>query len=146
MRSYLSIASIVLGVCLITISARAQTVVIVNTSVPASASFTVDELMDVYTLNKSHWEDDSRITVFDLKHGKSKTAFYKHIGMSEEELQRIWLRKQFTGKARPPRSLSSEEEIVDRVGRTPGAIGYVQSGAVKGNRNIRVVARIRGNR
>ncbi|PLX23922.1 MAG: hypothetical protein C0600_13975 [Ignavibacteria bacterium] len=146
MKTHFFIAFLVTGIVLLTCSSLAQTVVIVNTSVPSSTSFDVDELLDVYTLNKAHWEDGSRITVFDLKRGKSKAAFYEYIGMSEEELQRIWLRKQFTGRARPPRSLSSEEEIVERVGRTPGAIGYVQNQSVKNNRNVRVVAKIKGTK
>jgi ABC-type phosphate transport system substrate-binding protein len=121
----------------------AQTAIIVNNSVPSTTTFQVTDLMDVYTLNKTHWDDGSRITVFDLKGGKSKQAFYEHIGMSEDELQRIWLRKQFTGKARPPRSLSSEEEVLEQVRRIPGAIGYVNERAIGSKKNIRVVARIR---
>jgi len=120
---------------------HAQTVVIVNRSVPAS-SIAAKELLDVYTLNKVHWDDGSRITVFDLKRGKSKEDFYAYLDMSEEDLQRIWLRKQFTGKARPPRSMANEDELIDMVNRTPGAIGYVSARKIPKKSNVRIVARV----
>ncbi|MBN1447802.1 MAG: hypothetical protein JXA28_07710 [Bacteroidetes bacterium] len=123
-------------------SLQAQTVVITNPSVPTE-SFSAKELLDVYTLNKAHWENGSRITVFDLKSGKVKETFYDHLGISEQELQRIWLRKQFTGKARPPRSMSNEDDVVRMVESTPGGIGYVSERAVAGKKNVRIVARIK---
>ena len=143
MKKAIYIATIAAALLLGNLTTTAQTVVIVNNSVPTAMKFSVEELMDIYTLNKTHWEDGSRVTVFDLKNGKTKEAFYEHIGMSEEELQRIWLRKQFTGKARPPRSFSDEEEIVKRVGETSGAIAYVSERALGKRKNVRVVARIR---
>jgi ABC-type phosphate transport system substrate-binding protein len=135
-----SVLVLLLGIS--SFSLQAQTVVITNPSVPSS-SISAKELLDVYTLNKAHWDDGSRITVFDLKGGKAKEAFYEHLGMSEQELQRIWLRKQFTGKARPPRSVSNEDDVVHMVGRTPGGIGYVSERAAAGNKNVRIVARIK---
>lgn len=142
MKQILRICALTALLVLCTSHGQAQTVVIVNSSVPAS-SFSVKELMDVYTLNKTHWDDGSRVTVFDLKTGKSKQAFYDHIGMSEEDLQRIWLRKQFTGRARPPHALSSEEELVELVGKTDGGIGYASEKAVRGRKNLRIIARIK---
>ncbi len=123
--------------------AQAQTVVIVNASVPSS-TFSVEEVMDVYTLNKTHWDNGARVTVFDLKEGQAKRAFYEYIGMTEDDLQRIWLRKQFTGRARPPHSLSNETELVERVGKTPGGIGYASESAVRGKKNVRIIARLKG--
>jgi ABC-type phosphate transport system substrate-binding protein len=142
MKTFLRILVFATLVAAGTSTGFAQTVVIANTSVPSS-SLSVKELMDVYTLNKTHWDDGSRVTVFDMKNGKAKNAFYQYIGMTEDDLQRIWLRKQFTGKARPPRSLSDEEELVELVGRTAGGIGYVSEKSTVGKRNIRIVARVR---
>jgi ABC-type phosphate transport system substrate-binding protein len=120
----------------------AQTVVIVNESVSTSI-LTQKELMDIYTLNRAHWDDGSRISVFDLKSGKPKESFLSHVGMTEDELKRIWLRKQFTGKARPPRALATEEEVVDHVSRTPGAIGYVSERAIKSPSSVRIIAKVK---
>lgn len=127
---------------LLPLALHAQTVVIANESV-STKSLSVKELMDVYTLNKAHWDDGSRITVYDLKGGKTKEAFLSALGMTDDELKRIWLRKQFTGKARPPRALSEEEEVLEAVARTPGAIGYVSERTYKTTRNVRIIARVK---
>ncbi len=127
---------------LLAVESQAQTVVIVHQSVSVK-SLSGKELMDIYTLNLTRWDGGARINVFDLKVGKAKEAFHEHIGMSEEELKKIWLRKQFTGKARPPRSISTEEEIVDLVSQTEGGIGYVNERAIRNGKNVRIVARIK---
>ncbi len=135
---------LILTICLFFCAAAlpAQTVVIVNESV-STKSLSVKELLDVYTLNKSHWDDGSRITVFDLKGGKTKESFLSYLGMTEDELKRIWLRKQFTGKARPPRALTDEEEVLEAVARTPGAIGYISERTYKTTRNVRIIAKVK---
>ena len=120
----------------------AQTVVIVNESVSARM-LSQKDLMDIYTLNRAHWDDGSRISVLDLKRGKTKESFLTHIGMREDELKRIWLRKQFTGKARPPRALTSEEEVLDHVSRTAGAIGYISERVFKPLPSVRIIAKVK---
>jgi ABC-type phosphate transport system substrate-binding protein len=127
---------------LLSATATAQTVVIVNSSVSAR-NLGSKELMDIYTLNNSRWDNGSRITVYDLKSGRAKEAFHEFIGMSEEELKKIWLRKQFTGKARPPKSIPTEEALIEHVADTEGAIGYVSEKSLKSGKNVRIVARIR---
>lgn len=127
---------------LLPVGVSAQTVVIVHESVSASA-LSQKDLMDIYTLNRAHWDDGSRISVFDLKRGKTKEAFLSYVGMRENELKRIWLRKQFTGKARPPRTLATEEEMLDHIGRTPGAIGYISERAFRSLPGVRIIAKVK---
>ena len=138
------IAACLLLLCLPAPSAAQSTatVVIVNDKV-TSPALTVKDLMDIYTLNKSHWDDGTRIAVFDLKNGRTKESFLAYVGMTENDLKRIWLRKQFTGKARPPRAVASEDEVVDLVGRTPGAIGYVSERSLRNTSTVRIIARVR---
>jgi ABC-type phosphate transport system substrate-binding protein len=140
MKTLIFISLILLSLLLQVV--QAQTVIIVNESV-AAKSLSVKELMDVYTLNKTHWDDGSRISVFDLKNGKTKEAFLSYVGMSEDELKRIWLRKQFTGKARPPKAVSSEDEVMELVARTPGAIGYIGQRNYRDVQNVRIIARVK---
>ncbi|MDT8323435.1 MAG: hypothetical protein RRA94_04925 [Bacteroidota bacterium] len=142
MKQRLRICALAAFLAFCATSGQAQTVVIVNSSIPSS-TFNVKELLDLYTLNKTHWDDGSRVTVFDLKAGKAKQAFYDYIGMTEEDLQRIWLRKQFTGRARPPHAMSSEDELVAQVGKTIGGIGYASEKAVRGKKNVRIIAKLK---
>lgn len=140
---HLTLAFLLAAVFLLSgMEASAQTVVIVHASV-STKNLGSKELMDIYTLNTSRWESGARIAVFELKSGRAKEAFHEFIGMSEEELKKIWLRKQFTGKARPPRSVPTEEALIDLVAETEGAIGYVSERSLKSGKDVRIVARIK---
>ncbi|MCZ7555320.1 MAG: hypothetical protein M5R41_02805 [Bacteroidia bacterium] len=139
---HLTFALLLTALLLSGMDATAQTVVIVHSSV-STKNLGSKELMDIYTLNTSRWESGTRINVFELKSGRAKEAFHEFIGMSEEELKKIWLRKQFTGKARPPRSVPTEEALIDLVAETEGAIGYVSERSLKSGKDVRIVARIR---
>ena len=137
---YIIVLAFLIGMPLV---GNAQTAVIVNKTVPQE-TMSEKDILDIYTLNWPRWDNGTRVTVFDLKReGKTKKAFYRHIEMDEDELRRIWLRKQFSGKAMPPKIVDTEEDVVDRVANTPGAIGYVSLNAARKNKDVKVVARIR---
>ena len=102
------------------------------------------DLLDIYTLNIQRWNDGTRITVFDIKGGsKVKDTFYRFLEIKPEAMKRVWISKQFSGKALPPQSAESERDIVDNVAQTPGAIAYVSAAAVKGRDDVKVIAEIR---
>jgi hypothetical protein len=42
------------------------------------------------------------------------------------------LKKQFSGEAKAPESLSSDDDVIKKVASTSGAIGYVKSSSVHG--------------
>ena len=124
-------------------TAMAQVVVIANKSVPVT-SIVSRELIDIYTLNIQRWEDGTRITVYDIKGGgRVKEAFYGFLEIKPEAMKRVWIGKQFSGKAMPPQTEESEQEIVDHVARTPGAIAYVSTGAARGRNDVKIIIEIR---
>lgn len=119
-------------------SGLSQVAVIVNKSVPLkSASAT--EIANIYQLKVRSWNDESRITVFNLKQdGKVKGAFYDYIKLNPLNLRKLWLRLQFTGEATPPEAIESQDEMVQKVATTPGAIGFVKREIV--NDDVKVIA------
>jgi ABC-type phosphate transport system substrate-binding protein len=121
----------------------AQVVVITNKDVPAE-SLEPRDILDIYTLNIQRWDDGTRITVFDIKGGsRIKDAFYQYLDMNPETIKRVWIAKQFSGKAMPPQTEASEQAIVDHVASTPGAIAYVSPATIKGRTDIKIIAEIR---
>ena len=63
-----------------------------------------------------------------LKSGNTHEIFVKNmIEISSTQLLKIWKSAIFTGTGTPPRILKSEEQIVDIVKNTKGAIGYIDS-------------------
>jgi ABC-type phosphate transport system substrate-binding protein len=120
---------------------EAQVAVIAHKSVLAG-SVDNSSLLDVFTLNTKNWSDGGKITVIDFKNDSpARTKFYTALGTSFAEMQKTWLRKQFSGKALPPLLLASDDEIVSKVASTPGAIGYVSLDKV--SKEVKVLATIK---
>ncbi len=114
--------------------------IVVNKSVKEKV-FDKNILSDIYTLNKQYWEDGAKIVVIDKKgEDDLKSAFYKRLDLSSSKLQKIWIRKQFSGKGQAPKTFKTDSEILKEVQNTPGAIGYVALDSV--NNNVRVIATI----
>ena len=51
-------------------------------------------------------------------------------------VQKYWLSLVFQGRANPPLFLESDEEIVEAVRKTPGAIGIISSGYPNTPKNL----------
>ncbi len=101
--------------------------VIVNKSVP------VDHLEDktvseIYKAEKSKWSNDDKITVTMHKKGLAHETFVKKIvGTTNKSLLRIWRKVIFTGMGNPPKIYVNQEEVVEFVTHTKGAIGYISN-------------------
>ena len=132
------LTAMILLACAVT-AAQAQVAVIVNKSVGVSA-LTTSELQDIYTLSTKEWKSGGKITVFDLKVDAVKDKFYAHLGKSSADLRKAWMRVQLSGEGKAPEVLGSDDEVVERVGATAGAIGFVTADMVKGS--VKVVATI----
>ena len=67
------------------------------------------------------------------KAGATKSAFESGVlGRSGADLAGYWSKLIFTGKAKAPEELSGDAAVKAKVASTPGAIGYIDDGAVDG--------------
>ena len=120
----------ILVLLLSTAASLAQIAVIAHQSCPAD-TIEKRELLDFYTGDILKWSDGQLAVVFDLKpRGEVKKLFYKFLGKSASRMKSIWLKKMLAGEKDPPQSLKSENEILDKVAATPGALGFVSKTAV----------------
>jgi ABC-type phosphate transport system substrate-binding protein len=111
-------------------SSYAQISVIVNKNIRIK-SLSKEKIIDIYSLNTQNWDDGTKISIFDYKgENDVKSRFFDYLGISFAKMQKIWLRKQFSGAGLPPQTFRDFKEIVAKVGSTPGAIAYVPSGSV----------------
>ena len=116
-----------------------QITVIANKSVDES-SVDLNLLRDIYTLSKTRWSNGERIKCFDYnKKTDTQAEFYLVINKQPLQLKKVWLRKKLTGKGKPPKLLSSEEEMLNMVAKTEGAIGYIVSSKI--NATVKVLAK-----
>lgn len=117
----------------------AQIAVIAN---PSVEEYTIDRslFVKIYTLNSTKWSNESSIVAFDLKADNLVRAkMLDYISKEPLELRRIWLRAVASGSAKAPEVVATEEEVVEKVAATPGAVGYVSASKV--GKGVKVLMR-----
>ncbi|RMH17617.1 MAG: hypothetical protein D6696_15200 [Acidobacteria bacterium] len=105
--------------------------IVVNTRNPTSV-LAKREVADIYLKKITVWEgwQEPIVPVDNL----SLFTFFSFeiFGRKSRLLDELWLRKQYRYNLDPPPRLRSNEEVLDYVRTTPGAIGYVSRDAVLG--------------
>ena len=97
---------------------------------PALANITLDRnlLRAVFTMRVRQWPDGSPVRVFVLPDDNplSDRFYREQLGMYSYVLRNAWDRMVFTGTGLAPTVVRSEQEMIERVRSTPGAIGFVR--------------------
>lgn len=93
-----------------------------------------NEIERIYLGKMTRWSDDSLIVPVMLKKGEIHEEFLdQYLDRTSHRFVSYWRQMVFTGKGIPPKSFTSEAELVAFVAATPGAVGYVSdSGAAPG--------------
>lgn len=119
----------------------AGTVVIVSAK-SATGSLSKSQVSALYLGKTRSLPQGGNATLFDLL-GSSATrgAFYQGVtGKSASQVKSVWSRLVFSGRAVPPKELSSDAAVVKAVAGDPNAVGYVDSSAVNGS--VKVVFKL----
>ncbi len=117
-------------------AAIADVVVIVN---PAnSAAIDEEQIAKIFLGQTKTFSNGSEATPIDQKEGPLREEFgNKLLKKNPSQLKAQWARQIFTGGAKPPKEMTSDDEILKFVASTPGAIAYVDSSKV--NKSVKVV-------
>ena len=112
--------------------------VIANATVSAS-DVSAGDLKSIFLGTKTSL-GDSHVTPVLEKSGPAHDAFLKEcVGKSDAALNTYYRSLVFTGKGSMPKTLGSDQEIVEYVAKTKGAIGYVGAGTtVSGAKTLAV--------
>ena len=102
-------------------------VLVVNNSVKIE-QISIDSLRAIYSLRQLSWPDGAEVTTFVLDiDGDIHRQFCRDLlKVYPHQLKKGWDRMEYTGRARGPQVVQSEEMLLDLVKQIPGAIGYVQ--------------------
>ena len=116
----------------------ADVAVVVNKANP-SASLTANVVADIFLNKASSFPAGGSASPVDLKEGEAtRDEFYDKVsGKSAAQMKAYWSRLIFTGKGKPPASVGSAAEVLQKVASDPSAIGYVDAGSV--NDSVKVV-------
>lgn len=115
--------------------------VIAHPSVPA-VGVSHGDLLALYSREEAFWDDerDLPVRVFNLTGPREVTkAFYEAIGRTTvSRMKTLWLRQKLAGEGEVPESLA-EEEMIRRVQRTPGAVGFVRRSSLRPEPDLKVL-------
>jgi len=118
-----------------------QVAVIAHKSVPVD-TIKKSELLDFYTADIKKWINGEKVIVNDLKpKGEVKKIFYKFLGKTPSRMKSIWLKNMLSGEGDPPEALKSEEEMLQKIAATPGAIGFLSHTKVDNNVKTLIVVK-----
>ncbi len=108
--------------------AQGDIAVIVNGDV-AIDSLSVADLRKIVTGDKEFWPSNQRVTIFiRAPIARERDAVVRDLcQMTEAQFRQHWIGKVFRADtASGPKITYSAESTIEQVGRTPGAIGFVQ--------------------
>ena len=115
-----------LGLLLCFSSASWADVIIIAHKESPESSLSAKELQEIFLGKRVQWADNSSIHPATVKEDTLHKAFLKqYIKKSPSQWLAHWKRMVFTGNGTPPKQFDSQEELLDYVAETSGAIGYI---------------------
>lgn len=120
-------------------SLRAEIVIIANPSVDTN-TLTKKEIKRIFLGRRVKWNDTLQIEIVVLKDPPVYKEFTKKITKkSVSQFTNWWRKLMFTGKANLPKEFETENELLDYIAKTKGAIGYVSSAtALEGVKKLEI--------
>ena len=120
-------------------TAMGQVSVIAHGSVPVD---TLDkkELLQIFNGTQDHWKDGRPVVIMDLSvNGTIRESFYAYLGKTSSRMRSIWLKRKLTGEGELPQSINSEQELIEKVASTQGAIGFISTELTKDLSQVKVL-------
>jgi ABC-type phosphate transport system substrate-binding protein len=86
----------------------------------------------IYTGELKSWGDGTPVIAYDLPEDNPARASFSAevVGKPVASLKALWAQMIFSGKALPPKSAPSDEEMKKSVAANKGAVGYIKPGSV----------------
>jgi ABC-type phosphate transport system substrate-binding protein len=107
----------------------AQVIVIANQSVKTDA-VSKNDLREVFTGESTSLKEGGHVVPVFQKEGSTHNEFLSsYVGESPAAILICWRGLVMSGRSAMPKTLDSDSAVVEYVGRTAGAIGYINKSA-----------------
>ncbi|MFH2065851.1 MAG: substrate-binding domain-containing protein [Pseudomonadota bacterium] len=110
----------------------AKVLIIANNSV-SQESLNKEDLQNIFLGKMAKWSDNTSIYFVTSENEVHEDFLKTYINRSSSQFRNYWRKMVFTGKGQKPKALNSDEEIIQFVSETSGAIGYVSTDAALKN-------------
>jgi len=121
-------------------AAAAEFLVVANPSISVT-TLSRGDASRLFLRGSTQWPNGEHVKPVDLPKGSPvRAAFTKEIlGRSMGAIEQYWTQSVFSGRAVPPPEKRTDAEVIAYVRETPGAIGYVSTGAsIEGVRRVAI--------
>jgi hypothetical protein len=117
-------SSVLVALCCISPSVGSQEMIAHRDA--GVASLTRNEARLFFTMRLKNWPNGTLVKVFVLPDNNPLHNRFSNevLGLYPYQLRRVWDRQIFSGTGQAPTTVSSEQEMLERIATTPGAIGY----------------------
>jgi len=90
-----------------------------------SKSFSEQQVIDAFKAKNNFWSNGKALAVClpETKTTDATPVCSKLYAKSVSEVQKFWLSQVFQGRSRAPHFFETDQEMIDFVQKTPGAIG-----------------------
>lgn len=108
-------------------AAAAAAVQLVANAELAIDSVSRNEARLLFLMRRPQWPDGQATQVFVLadEHPQHQAFCKQLLGVFPRKLRQAWERQLYSGTGQAPIRVDSEQEMLRRIGSTPGAIGYL---------------------
>lgn len=98
------------------------------------------QVANIFLARTRMFPNGNKAVPIELKNNEIRNRFYNEIsGKTASQLNAYWTTLVFTGKGKPPKSLSNSDKLILQLLDQPGAISYVLDNQV--NEKMKVVYR-----
>ena len=133
------LSTLVLSLAIASTSAFADVVVVVHKN--NANSLAKSDISRIFLGKTKKYADGSKITPVYLAEGNAtRTTFEKNaLKKSSSQVKAFWSKQLFSGKGNPPKTLTSDADVLNLVGTDAGGIGYIDAKSV--NDSVKVIAK-----
>jgi ABC-type phosphate transport system substrate-binding protein len=120
--------SLLLGLSLAFFSMQSMSATLIaNTSV-VDSSLSKKSLRRIFIMRQTKWPVGDPIKVFVMEKNSDvhRTFCQSVLGFFPYQLERQWNKLVYSGLGDAPYVVSDDQEMIERIAATPGAIGYVK--------------------
>jgi ABC-type phosphate transport system substrate-binding protein len=107
-------------------SSRGEEVVLISNPSVLAASLPRNFARAIFSMKVQQWPGDGGVKVFVLpdKHALHEAFCKNLLDVFPHQMRAAWDRQVYSGTGQAPVEVESEQEMLDKVASTPGAIGY----------------------
>ncbi|GAK59554.1 hypothetical protein U27_06539 [Candidatus Vecturithrix granuli] len=86
------------------------------------------DIQEIFLGKRVQWKDNTAIHPATIKNPELHEVFLKHyVKKTSSQWIAHWKRMVFTGNGTPPQQFDTQQELLEYVANTSGAIGYVDA-------------------